>query len=736
MVKRVREESSESEFEESDSGSEYTLTSESEYETDYSDSSPVNDKLNKINEKLSYLVYINDEDDTDMDTADTNIETFINNNTKSIEDKQKVQEYISLLNDKTVNYNLLENVIISNLADTTKKNVLQKLYKYSTQNESSDDKQKYNNYVHELLRIPINKFKSVNYPAVYNNIKTDLNTRIYGMENVKEELIEYVSKLKITNDGCTSLPILALQGPPGVGKCLAYDTDLILYDGRVCKVQNIKINDRLMGPDSTPRIVKSLASGVELMYTVTDIYTNEIVYTVNESHILSLFDIHDNTIKNLSIREYLDYPYKANLRGYRVPLVFESTEDVPDITDISDITIDILNKYKTQSISQRTKIIDILTTSVQKYNEVDDSYYIFFRNEQLLDGFLFIARSLGHVCQKIRVNPTKATTNALYKRSSYIDLVPMFKLIISRDMYKYTVYPITVCPTKEDAYYGFEIDGDRLFVLGDFSVSHNTTIAKCFSEMLDLPFNHLSIGCITDINVLTGHNYTYVGSTYGRIYDSLIKSECMNPIIYLDEIDKIEDSSKHISNFLIHLLDTTQNTSYQDMYFGNDITLDLSNVLFITSFNNIENIDPILRNRMNVIKIPEQTLHEKTYIAKHIILPSLFQKLKFDMYISRLMISDENIEYIINNKIDADTGMRFLKNSIERICSKILTTFVLYETKDSQDTLDHLCNKYIYSKLHALIGGLKDVDISKKLIDLILPDINAGINKDYLNMYI
>ena len=100
------------------------------------------------------------------------------------------------------------------------------------------------------------------------------------------------------------------------------------------------------------------------------------------------------------------------------------------------------------------------------------------------------------------------------------------------------------------------------------------------------PFAFLPIGGSTNGSTLVGHNYTYVGSTWGRIVDILIEKKCMNPIIFIDELDKVSRSEhgKEIIGILTHLVDETQNDSFQDKYFTG-IDLDLSKALFIFSFN-------------------------------------------------------------------------------------------------------------------------------------------------------
>ena len=117
------------------------------------------------------------------------------------------------------------------------------------------------------------------------------------------------------------------------------------------------------------------------------------------------------------------------------------------------------------------------------------------------------------------------------------------------------------------------------------------------------PFSFIAMGGSCNGSVLEGHSYTYVGSTWGKIVDILIDSKCMNPIIFIDELDKISktENGKEIIGILTHLTDATQNDEFADKYFAG-IKFDLSKVLFIFSYNDYNLLDPILADRIHRVK--------------------------------------------------------------------------------------------------------------------------------------
>ena len=195
-------------------------------------------------------------------------------------------------------------------------------------------------------------------------------------------------------------------------------------------------------------------------------------------------------------------------------------------------------------------------------------------------------------------------------------------------------------------------------------------LAKCLKDEngTDRPFAFIAIGGSANGSTLEGHNYTYVGSTWGRIVDILIESKCMNPIIFIDELDKISktEHGKEIIGILTHLIDPTQNDTFQDKYFSG-IDLDLSKALFIFSYNDVDNIDKILLDRIHRIKFKHLVLEEKLVITNNYILPEIYQKMGLDNIIQ---IDNNVIEYIINN-YTKEPGVRKLKEILFEIIGEI-----------------------------------------------------------------
>ena len=229
-----------------------------------------------------------------------------------------------------------------------------------------------------------------------------------------------------------------------------------------------------------------------------------------------------------------------------------------------------------------------------------------------------------------------------------------------------------------------------------------TTLAKGLADCLkdenghSRPFAMIALGGSSNASTLIGHSYTYVGSNWGEIVQILIDKKCMNPIILIDEVDKISktENGKEITGILTHLLDPTQNNTFQDKYFSG-IDLDLSKVLFILSYNNVEAIDKILLDRIHRIKFDSLLLEDKIIITKNFLLPDIYKKVGLEDMIE---FPNETIKYIIE-EYTIESGVRKLKEKLFEIVGEI--NLEILKERKSVDlkipiiiTIDDIKNKY------------------------------------------
>ena len=626
------------------------------------------------------------------------------------------------------------------------------------------------------------KWENIN--TSMKDVKNVLENSIYGHNKAKRQ-IERVIGQWIT--GKQSGYCFGFEGPPGVGKCHRKGTPIMLSNGKIKKVENVKIGDKLMGDDSTSRNVLALGSGREKMYEIKPVKGDS--YVVNESHILSLKmtkagkkgDKHQtingiryfkNDIVDICINDYLKLPkyLKECLKGYKVPVKFpekkvdldpyvlgywlgDGTSSKPEITTVEEQVVEYFKMYADDIGLEFKKVGNTNITyrltygqknrpgisgsggknpmlnMLRKHNVLNNKhipyiykcnckdvllellagiidsdgslhhggYDIIQKNERLLDDIIYVARSLGFAayktkCEKSCFYKGEKKTGTYYRtfihgeNIEYIPVKVQRKKTNKRKQIKNVLNTgIKVIPLEEDEYYGFQIDGNSRFLLGDFTVTHNTSLARkglanCLKDEdgTTRPFSFIALGGSSNGSTLSGHNYTYVGSTWGRIVDILMEQKCMNPIIFIDELDKVSktENGKEIIGILTHLIDPTQNDTYQDKYFSG-IDIDMSKALFVFSYNDVGAIDKILLDRIHRVKFDNLTLFDKLEITNKYILPELYEKVGLN---DTIIFKQEVLKFIIEN-YTYESGVRKLKEILFEIISEINLEILNSEVK-------------------------------------------------------
>jgi len=356
-------------------------------------------------------------------------------------------------------------------------------------------------------------------------------------------------------------------------------------------------------------------------------------------------------------------------------------------------------------------------------------------NKQMIDDILYLCRSLGLLCSKkeisgdvkiykgVRVERKicKITISGPHiilqnlKLNNIMTKDRIRNINRTKDQIKNNlVSSIYVKQLEEDDYYGFMIDKNERFLLGNFTVTHNTKIIRSLADALDLPFYQINFGGLNDSSVLTGHSETYVGSKPGKIVEILTNSKWSNPIIYLDEIDKISESKAvEIFGILTHLLDEEQNGSFQDNYLSH-IHLDLSKVFFVLAFNDITKVDEIVSDRLKIIYIDPPNLHDKIIICQTKMIPEILSSININKDYN-IIIDEEIIAYIISMKTPQENGVRQLRKNIEKIFNRLNYDILIGEFDELR-----------------LEGPSKNIIVTKSYVDNIL---KLKSDDNYLTMY-
>jgi ATP-dependent Lon protease len=214
--------------------------------------------------------------------------------------------------------------------------------------------------------------------------------------------------------------------------------------------------------------------------------------------------------------------------------------------------------------------------------------------------------------------------------------------------------------------------GTAIAIKGPPGTGKTTLVKDGISKILGREFVFIPLGGAGDASYLEGHSYTYEGSSWGKIVQSLIDAKCMNPVFYFDELDKISDTPKgeEITGILTHMTDSTQNSQYHDKYFS-DVDFDLSKCLFIFSYNDESKVNPILKDRMYRIQTKGYDTKEKVVIANQYMLPKIREQVNFKP--EDIVIPDDTIKYIVSAQhlTQKEDGVRNMKRCLEIIHTKL-----------------------------------------------------------------
>lgn len=364
---------------------------------------------------------------------------------------------------------------------------------------------------------PINKWlEKIGSKKVYADVKKRLSTavlvdKVYqfclffsGRElyPYQEQFARRIIRSVIENDGEEITALFSRQS----GKCLAKGTKVLMYDGSIKNVEDIKIGDKVMTPDSSYATVTNLGHGFEDMYEVRPYQGKyESTYTVNKSHILALFDTKTGQYINMEVSKYLTLSEsrKKQLCGYRARIEFKYQETEEDPYDYGyriasteglydPMSLRLDNKYLINDEIARQDLLAGILDACGHFNLNDskrrNSVSICNVNPVIAEDYLFLLKSLGFRAFLRPVKLKNVHSLEGYKINYRIHASGDFSCIPTKTKKNPSgncrrgdlIYHIKLKEKGRGEYFGFTIDSkDRLFVLGDFTVTHNTETVAC-----------------------------------------------------------------------------------------------------------------------------------------------------------------------------------------------------------------------------------------------------------------
>ncbi len=238
-----------------------------------------------------------------------------------------------------------------------------------------------------------------------------------------------------------------------------------------------------------------------------------------------------------------------------------------------------------------------------------------------------------------------------------------------------------------------------------------TSIASSVAHAMGRKFTRVALGGVKDESDIRGHRKTYIGSMPGRIINAIIEAKTTNPVILLDEIDKLtRDSHGDPASALLEVLDPDQNKNFRDHFL--EIPFDLSDCLFIATANTLDTIPKPLLDRMEIIELNSYTRTEKLEIARAHLIPKVITKNGLK---KRYTLFDDDAVLEIIDHYTREAGVRNLERELSTVCRKIACKFV-EESKGSEKVRSHKIRVTLES-VKEYLGPAKIIDDEKLVTD-------------------
>jgi ATP-dependent Lon protease len=515
-----------------------------------------------------------------------------------------------------------QRIDIMNVSDDVKEKAHLKLKEVMSKSEESGIKAR--NYLDGLLNIPFGVYKQEPLLKSKNEIET-----VY--EELIRKLLEFVSFIK-NNLLCNK------------NAEILYNNSLYLSFNKLLEKYIKSTSESGKNNDEKKTIVVCYNEAKNISDKLSNYINNIIIQYVkilcsemSRGDVKNVIDEYNINIRSLKVKhkneEYINLIKKINTTGKK------KNEMLDDFLDIYSYNInlfdynrlDVIEKLLTP-VTFTDEIANVLRTIVEHITKLKNSMDGI--NKQREDAFKNIDECVyGHEPAKKQI-----------------------KNIINQWI------------TGENTGYCFGFEGPP--GIGKTSMA-KMGLSRCLKDIDGTyrPFDFIALGGSTNGSYLNGHSYTYLGSSWGRIVDILMSKKCMNPIIFIDELDKVSNSEygKEIIGVLTHLVDSTQNSIYQDKYFSG-INIDLSKALFVFSYNDPSRIDPILLDRIHRIKFDKLTPFDKVVICNSYIIPEMNKNYGFGG--DFISISESTILYIIDN-YTYESGVRKLKQLLFEVWGDI-----------------------------------------------------------------
>ena len=356
----------------------------------------------------------------------------------------------------------------------------------------------------------------------------------------------------------------------------------------------------------------------------------------------------------------------------------------PEKDSLLDKFKDMKSKNKSQDLPLRFKLLQadldassksLILAKLDQFQKMPDSSGEYFKLRNWLNGISRLPLSV------YKPLPIKETTHG--KHTDSVNFLKEVKTTLDKTVFGQNEVKNQLMRIMAQWISNPDAKGNCIGLQGSPGVGKTSLVKQGLCTALGLPFGFISLGGASDASFLEGHGFTYEGSTYGKIAEILMKTKCMNPVFFFDELDKVSHTyrGEEIIGILTHLTDSSQNERFNDRYFG-EIDLNLSKALIIFSYNDESKINHILKDRMITIHVDGYDMNDKVNIATDYLIPELLKE--YRRTAEDIVFSKEVIEKIIE-KVSKEEGVRNLKRGLESIISWLnMHTYLPVVEEDSK----------------------------------------------------
>lgn len=541
----------------------------------------------------------------------------------------------------------------------------------------------------------------------YQEIRLELNNQLsksiidLSINNYESKLLIVVPTNFESNQDINDLPNIGIIGKISKKMELPNNNYRIIINGlnRV-KVYNYdKLNDGIISAnikrlyikneetDEEKALVRNLKSSIVKYIERNPEASNEVINSVNSIDDLDMLtDIITNYLP-LDLPKKIKYMNEFNYIDRAKDLVKDLNAELEMVNIETKIDDDIRDSFQQEQkefiIKQKIqKLYQEIGINADKQSEISDM-------KEKINNLPINDRTKEKLLNEVKkysyTSENNPDSNVI---RSYLDTV------LSLPWNKYSKDETDLKKIKKslnNTHYGYEEPKNRILEFIAIKKNSNylkspiiclvgppgtgkTTFAMSVAKALNREFIKISVGGMSDASELIGHRRTYLGSSPGKIIQGLKKCSTQNPVILLDEVDKMTKSYQgDPSAVLLDILDPSQNDTFVDNYI--EEPFDLSKVLFILTANDLKNIPDALKDRLEIIEINSYTDEEKINIAKKYLLPNI----EYEYNLNKLRINDDTLTYLIRG-YTKESGVRDLERLLRKICRNIIINHIVSKT--------------------------------------------------------